>query len=97
MSTSFGCHCGERKKPLALRNWVISQYRCNHSAFNGYHRTPSDWSRITCRNPECHGCGRTKADYVTELYILQGKAEATIKAGEWVVPRDTTEPEWWKK
>ena len=95
MSSSFGCNCGERKKPLALRNWVISQYRCNHSAYNGYRRTPSEWSRLTCRNEHCDGCGRSKAAYVDDLYILQGGEEATVKACKWIVLRDTTEPEWW--
>jgi hypothetical protein len=96
MSTSFGCNCGERKKPLARRNWVIYQYLCNHSAFNGRHRTASDYSTVVCRNEGClGGTGRTKADYVVELWILQGKREANGYEG--IVPRDTTEPEWWKE
>ena len=95
MSCSFSCKCGERKKPLNRRNWVIHQYRCNHSAFNGYHWTSSDYSTVICRNPDCYGGGRTKAGYVDELYILQGRKEAIGQAG--IVPRDKTEPEWWLK
>lgn len=45
--------------------WAVIHRLCNFSAFNGYHRTPSDYSLI-----RCHGCGRTwrtKAAYVAEL------------------------------
>ena len=74
MSTSFGCKCGERKKPVKDREWEVTQYMCNHSAFNGYHRTPSDYSTVVCHGKTadgntCTGCGRTKADYVTELWL----------------------------
>jgi hypothetical protein len=61
------CHCEERKKPVKDRNWEIWQYRCNHSAFNGYHYTPSDYSTIVCNADGCVGCWRTKADFVFEL------------------------------
>lgn len=40
---------------------VVDRY-CNYSAFNGYHRTPSDYSRV-----ECQDCGthwRTRAAWV---------------------------------
>lgn len=90
MSCSFNCKCGERKKPIAERRWRIIQYMCNHSAFNGYHRTPSDYSTVVCDAPGCTGCGRTKANYVFELMAL-GKHgstpekaainEAKVKAG----------------
>ena len=70
MAHGFNCHCEERKKPVAERNWEVMQYRCNHSAFNGYHYTPSEYSTVVCRNPGCHGIGRTKAAYVDELYAL---------------------------
>jgi hypothetical protein len=36
---------------------------CNHSAFNGYRRTPSDYSGLVCRS--CGRVWRTKADYVS--------------------------------
>lgn len=26
--------------------WVVDMRRCNYSAFNGYHRTPSDYSLV---------------------------------------------------
>lgn len=50
-------------------HWVVVQRKCNHSAFNGYHFTPSDYSAVQC-NPATGGCGRvwrTKAAYVDKL------------------------------
>ncbi|HHC6496756.1 TPA: hypothetical protein ACN36B_004376 [Vibrio parahaemolyticus] len=70
MAASFNCNCGERKKPLKDRRWRVLQYKCHHSAFSGYHRTPSDYSTVVCDAPGCHGCGRTKANYVDELVAL---------------------------
>jgi len=69
MSASFHCHCEERKKPVKKRNWFVIDFRCNYSAFNGYHCTTSDYSSIQCRS--CGAFGRTKAKYVDEL--SQGK------------------------
>jgi hypothetical protein len=65
MSVAFGCKCPERKKPVRERNWVVTQRYCNHSAFNGYHYTPSDYSTVVCLS--CRRSGRTKAAYVYEL------------------------------
>ena len=42
------CKCSERKKPANRRKWRILQYKCNHSAFNGWRYTRSDYSEITC-------------------------------------------------
>lgn len=39
--------------------------KCNYSAFNGYHRTRSDYSAIRC--VETGAIWRTKAAYVDEL------------------------------
>ncbi len=76
MSVSFNCGsssafmdktrvCQERHKHPSERNWVVLQRRCNHSAFNGYHYTPSDYSTVRCNS--CNAVGRTKADYVAHL------------------------------
>lgn len=57
------CRCGRRDA------WRVTAYRCNYSAFNGYHYTPSDYSEVTC-SEDAGGCGRrwrTKARYVEEL------------------------------
>ena len=70
MSISFNCHCAERKKPIADRNWTVVQHRCNHSAFNGYQYTPSDYSTVRCC--ACGRVGRTKAAYVYDL-VTAGK------------------------
>ena len=43
---------------------VLDRY-CNHSAFNGYHYTPSDYSAVRC--VVCGNIWRTKASYVSRL------------------------------
>ena len=65
MAVSFSCKCEERKKPIAERKWVVSERYCNHSAFNGYHYTCSNYSTVRCL--ECGAVGRTKANYVLQL------------------------------
>lgn len=65
MSGGTACACDERDKPVVERNWVVVQRRCNHSAFSGYHYTPSEWSAIFCRS--CRALWRTKARYVNKL------------------------------
>jgi hypothetical protein len=57
--------------------WRVTQRHCNHSAFNGYHYTPSAWSSVVCTAPGCTGCWRTKAAYVYELpdYIAEKLSE----------------------
>lgn len=68
MSVSFSCKCEERSKKLVQqRNWVVIEYRCNYSAFNGYHYTSSDYSLVMCLT--CGAIGRTKAKYVEDLKI----------------------------
>lgn len=60
------CKCSEGKVPLAhFRRWWVLQRNCNHSAFNGYHRTYSDYSQVMCR--VCGATWRTKADYVASV------------------------------
>ena len=54
------------RDPRAHRaRWVVSTRHCNYSAFNGYHRTPSEYSGVTC--PACPAVWRTKAAYVEQL------------------------------
>lgn len=65
MSVSFSCHCEERQKPVHERNWRVISRCCNHSAFNGYHYTFSDYSAVICLT--CGISGRTKAAYVDKL------------------------------
>ena len=65
MSVSFGCHCGEEKKPVNKRNWRVTKRNYHNSAFNGYRSTYSDYSSVICL--ECGTLGRTKADYVFHL------------------------------
>lgn len=63
MSGGTVCKCGRRDA------WVVSAYKSNRSAFNGYQRTPSDYSAVTCSMWR-GGCGtrwRTKAAYVETL------------------------------
>jgi hypothetical protein len=63
MSTGFECHCEERQKPLAERNWRVTKRNFHTSAFSGYRRTYSDYSTVLCLS--CMRIGRTKANYVT--------------------------------
>ena len=81
MSATFNCRCAERHKPIAERNWRVLQYRCNHSAFNGYHYTPSNWSTVACYGPGCTGCGRTKAKFVEQLMALGKEGYPTDEQG----------------
>ena len=46
-------------------SWRVIHYRCNFSAFNGYHRTPSEYSLIRCTVDGKFW--RTKATYVETL------------------------------
>jgi hypothetical protein len=64
MSIGVLCSC----QCLKDRDWEITQYKCNHSAFNGYHWTPSDYSTVRCRT--CGGVWRTKAKYVEDLPLF---------------------------
>jgi hypothetical protein len=94
MSSPFNCKCPERKKPVLDRDWVIEQDRCNHSAFDGYRWTPSDYSTVRCLS--CGRVGRTKAKYVLDLRLaLPGEVEAARRRG-WAspqAPRDGTRSE----
>lgn len=56
---------GYNKCQSGKDRWRIVDYRCNYSAFNGYHKTPSDYSRIRCL--DCGHHWRTNASYVDEL------------------------------
>jgi hypothetical protein len=58
MSGKVACKC----RP---RNLVVTQRRCNHSAFSGYRFTPSDYSAVKCL--ECGQHWRTKAGYVRDF------------------------------
>ncbi len=60
---SGGLHCVD---PAGHRaRWVVRARRCNHSAFNGGHRTPSAYSEVVC--PVCGRRWRTRAAYVDRL------------------------------
>ena len=65
MSSGRMCVCPKYKDHSERKNWQVIQYHCNHSAFNGYRRTFSDYSSVECT--KCHQIWRTKAAYVDEL------------------------------
>lgn len=48
-------------------SWVVVQRNYNASAFNGYRRTPSEYSEIRCTVDGCLSVWRTKAEYVSAL------------------------------
>lgn len=78
MSGGNVCSCPERKKPIDQRQWRVTARRCNYSAFNGYHWTPSDYSEVRCS--ECLASWRTKAQYVDRLRDAYWDA----RKGAWV-------------
>ena len=65
MSGGTVCKCEEAKKPMGERAWRVTARHCNNSAFNGYKRTPSDYSAVVCKR--CRAGWRTKAGYVSKL------------------------------
>lgn len=73
MSGGDACKCAERKKPIGERLWECWQYKCNFSAFNGYHYTPSDYSLVYCT--ACRGLWRTKAAWAGQLPQGEGSAK----------------------
>lgn len=87
MSGGQTCGCAEKREPLTApegsnrpaRLWRVVQHRCNHSAFNGYHYTPSKYSSITCLR--CGRHWRTKASYADRLPLLDCDIEMNISAG----------------
>jgi phosphoribosyl 1,2-cyclic phosphodiesterase len=64
MSSGTACKC---KGPRAerMKNWEVTQFKCNHSAFNGYKQTPSAYSQIHCT--VCGCWWRTKSRVVYSL------------------------------
>lgn len=48
MSGGPACSCPERQRPIKERRWVVTDRNCNHSAFSGYQRVPSDYSEVWC-------------------------------------------------
>lgn len=70
MRSLFGCQC-PGTIPQRLAKWVVIQFRCNHSAFSGYHHTYSDYSEVKCT--ECGRRWRTKAKYVDGLPLAIDK------------------------
>ena len=86
MSGGQACKCSEKREPLTApagsnrpgRLWRVIQYRCNHSAFNGYHETSSDYSSISCLR--CGAHWRTKAPYADMLTGMQ-EDERNIERG----------------
>jgi hypothetical protein len=68
--TEFGQSSEERQQTVTCMrehrgSWYVVQYKCNHSAFNGYHETRSEYSGV-----RCNACGRywrTRAAYVETL------------------------------
>lgn len=67
------CRCSERTEPIdakpgsnrPARLWRVVDRYCNYSAFNGGHRTYSDYSALVCLR--CGAHWRTKANYVAQI------------------------------
>lgn len=74
MSQGQFCTCG-RDLRTDKEDLIVLALKCNHSAFNGYRRTPSNWSEVRCIRPGCHGIWRTKSDYVYQLPDCTGNPD----------------------
>lgn len=70
MSKGVTCKCKGTLEER-MQNWVIIQYKCNHSAFSGYKHTSSDYSCFRCR--KCQHVWRSKSDYVYTVKVLNEK------------------------
>lgn len=70
MSKGTACRCKGTKEEKR-KNWVVVNYKCNYSAFSGYHRTASDYSLLKCNS--CNAHWRTKAPYATEIHYRNKK------------------------
>ena len=65
MSSYTVCTCGRKRGDYT--DLVVIARRSNHSAFNGYHFTPSNFSHIVCTRKGCCGNRRSDAPYVENL------------------------------
>lgn len=65
MSGGRSCSCAERRRPVEVRRWRVTQLRSNRSAFNGYREQASAWSQVLCLT--CQATWRTRAGYVDRL------------------------------
>ncbi len=65
MSGHTKCECGRKRNDH--EDLVVIARNENHSAFNGYKRTWSEYSHVRCTRPGCYGDWRTKAKYVDHL------------------------------
>lgn len=68
--TEYGQSSDERQATVTCMrehraSWVVVARKCNHSAFNGYHWTPSEYSGVKCT--DCGRYWRTTAAYVARL------------------------------
>lgn len=65
VSASIKCSCGRKKGDKT--DLVVIKRNYNQSAFNGYHRTYSEYSTVSCTRIGCNGMWRTKAEYVKTI------------------------------
>lgn len=72
MSAGTACRC----TPPDRAQWRVTDYKCNHSAFNGYHYTSSDYSRVKCLR--CGFGWRTKAAYVDTLALATQEERLSV-------------------
>lgn len=87
MSGGSSCKCLERLEPITVaadsnrpgRLWRVINYKCNYSAFNGYHYTSSDYSSCTCLR--CGAVWRTKSDYAGSIKSYDRETELHIGPG----------------
>lgn len=77
MGQGTACICPGTRS-FKRKMWVVLQYRCNYSAFNGYRRSESNYSCVQCT--QCGHVWRTKQPYVDHLPRREApKIEAIVK------------------
>lgn len=69
------CNCTHLPFRERKKLWRVYTWHLNHSAFNGYKPTYSDYSGVMCLR--CNRHWRTKAKYVNSLLLLARTLEET--------------------
>lgn len=71
MSSGPACPAKNVGPPPNGHRHVVTAWRCNYSAFSGYHQTSSDYSEVTCIQTRARW--RTKARYVNDLPLADNR------------------------
>jgi hypothetical protein len=78
--SGYSSHAGATFGSCTSTDWEVVDWRCNYSAFSGYHYTPSSYSGLRCR--ACGARWRTNAKYVDRLPHAARPASPVPNKGE---------------